>query len=271
MNKNSNKGNSFIRPADAWALGLGTSIGWGSLVITSSTYLFQAGPAGSIIGLVIGTVIMLVIAYNYHYMINCYPDRGGAYAYAREVFGNDQAFLTGWFMILTYFAMLWANATSLPLFARYFIGDIFKVGRMYSLFGYDVYLGEVLISACVLALTAFIMIRRQKAAMRLMTVLAGVFTFCIMICFVACLLSHEGNMEPAYIPEKDHLAQVIKIASISPWAFIGFENISNASEEFTFSRKKTMRVLTMAVITAAILYGAIIIMSVTAYPPEYSS
>ena len=44
----------YLGPAGAWALSLGTSIGWGSLVITSSTYLAQAGPFGSVLGTLAG-------------------------------------------------------------------------------------------------------------------------------------------------------------------------------------------------------------------------
>ena len=51
---------------------------------------------------------------------------------------------------MTYFAILWANATSLPLFARVFIGDTFRFGRLYAIFGYDGYLGEALVSVAAL-------------------------------------------------------------------------------------------------------------------------
>lgn len=48
----------------AWAFSLGTSVGWGSLVVTSNTYLAKSGPWGSVLGLVIATVIMLVVSHN---------------------------------------------------------------------------------------------------------------------------------------------------------------------------------------------------------------
>ena len=108
----------YISPFGAWAIALGTTVGWGSMVVTANTYLLQAGPVGSICGAVLGAVLMLVIARNYHYMINCFPDSGGAYTYAKESFGYDHGFLTSWFLALTYIAVLRANATSLPLFAR---------------------------------------------------------------------------------------------------------------------------------------------------------
>ena len=61
---------------------------------------------------------------------------------SQEQFGYDHGFLTAWFLTMTYLAVFWANATSLPLFARYFLGNIFRFGRLYTLFGYEVYLGE---------------------------------------------------------------------------------------------------------------------------------
>ena len=78
---------------------MGTSIGWGSLVVTSNTYLSQAGPAGSVLGLTLGALtlgalIMGIIGLNYAYLMRSYPDAGGVYAYAREVFGYDYGFLT---------------------------------------------------------------------------------------------------------------------------------------------------------------------------------
>ena len=79
-----------ISPLGAWALAVGTSIGWGSLVVTANTYLAQSGPMGSVVGMVIGALIMLVIAWNYAYMMRSYPEAGGVYTYTREVFGYDQ-------------------------------------------------------------------------------------------------------------------------------------------------------------------------------------
>ena len=46
----------------ALAFPVGTSVGWGSLVVTCNTYLAQAGPLGSVLGLVFGAVVMLIIS-----------------------------------------------------------------------------------------------------------------------------------------------------------------------------------------------------------------
>ena len=47
----------YLSPAAAWALAVGTSVGWGSLVVTANTYLTQAGPLGTVLGLVVGALI----------------------------------------------------------------------------------------------------------------------------------------------------------------------------------------------------------------------
>ena len=257
-------------PIGAWALALGTSIGWGSLVVTSKTYLSQAGPWGSVAGLLAGAAIMLLISRNYHYMMNCFPDAGGAYAFSKETFGYDHGFLTAWFLCLTYLAMLWANATSLPLFTRYFFGDVFRFGRLYSLFGYEVYLGEALLSMAALLLTGLLCSRRRKATMAVLIGLVLLFTAGIVICFASALLGRP-RFAPAFVPDKSALSQIVRIAVISPWAFIGFETISHATEEFSFRRSKVFSVLVVSVLSATVLYCFVLLLSASAYPPEYSS
>ena len=92
-----------------------------------------------------------LICRNFFYMASRYPRAGGIYDYTKEVFGYDRAFLVFWFLSLTYIAMFWANATSLPLFARFFIGETFKTGYLFTVFGYEVYLGEALLTICAIA------------------------------------------------------------------------------------------------------------------------
>ena len=264
----------YISPAAAWALSLGTTIGWGSLVVTSNTYLMQAGPAGSIAGLTIGALIMLILARNYHYMMNAFPDAGGAYSYTKELFGYDYGFLTSWFLLLTYAAVLWANATSLPLFARYFIGNVFRFGKLYTIFGYDVYLGELLLTYAALGLTLLIMSRSRRITTSVMVFLCALLTAGITIVFIGAMAGHGKtgfSFNPGFVPDTGAVRQIIRIACISPWAFIGFENLSHSAEELTFARTRVFRIFTLAILTATVLYIFVFMLSASAYPPQYSS
>ena len=261
----------YISPAAAWALSVGTAVGWGSLVVTSNTYLKQAGPVGTIIGLLIGAVLMLLMCRNFFYMANHFPRTGGVYAYTREVFGYDRAFLVFWFLSLTYISMFWANATSLPLFCRFFIGDVLKVGRLFTLFGYDVYIGEVLLTIAAIVLFTLMCMRSKMIASKAMTVMACVFVIGITVCFVIAMVGHKTSLEPAFVPDKNAISQALRIAFISPWAFIGFEAITHSAEEFNFKRNKLYRILVISVITSTALYIFVTLLSITAYPEGCNS
>lgn len=266
---------AYMTPLGAWALSVGTAIGWGSMFVTSNTYLMQAGPLGTATGMIIGALIMLVISRNYHYMINAFPDAGGAYTYAKEVFGYDHGFVTAWFLALTYLSVFWANVTSLPLFSRYFFGDIFKTGYMYTLFGsYDVYLGEVLLSIAAIGVFAALSIMSKRLSIGILT--GSVLLFSVVIVIITIVsMSRMGtfnrSFNPAFVPDSSEISQIIRIASISPWAFIGFENISHSTEEFKFKRGRSFRILALAVIASTALYIMITVLSVTAYPAEYDT
>lgn len=107
----------------AWALSFGCSVGWGSFVMPGTTFLPIAGPVGTAVGLGLGGLVMFILALNFHYLMNRYPDCGGIYTYTKKAFGYDHGFLSAWFLIITYVAIIWANATALPLIARTVLGD----------------------------------------------------------------------------------------------------------------------------------------------------
>jgi len=255
-----------LSPMAAWALSLGTAVGWGSLVVTSNTYLAQAGPAGTIIGLLIGTALMLVMCRNFFFMASHYPRAGGVYAYTREVYGYDRAFLVFWFLSLTYISMFWANATSLPLFCRFFIGDVLKFGRLFTLFGYDVYLGEVLLTILAVVAVTLLCIRSRTVPVRAMTGMVWIFVIGITLCFGVAVFGRRGSLSPAFVPDRGAFSQALRIAFISPWAFIGFESIIHSTEEFCFKRDRLHRILVISVLSSTALYIFVTLLSITAYP-----
>lgn len=107
---------SYLSPIAVWALAFGCSVGWGAFVMPGTTFLPIAGPIGTVIGLLIGAAFMAAIAYCYSRMMRRFPDAGGAYSYTKNIMGGDHGFLCAWMLLLTYVAIIWANATALSLF-----------------------------------------------------------------------------------------------------------------------------------------------------------
>ena len=264
--------NRYLSPLNVWALSFGCAVGWGAFVMPGTTFLPIAGPIGTAIGMTIGGIVMAAIGFNYHYMMNRYPDAGGTYSYSKKIFGYDHGFLSAWFLILVYIAITWANATALPLIFRKLLGDFFQVGFHYQIFGYDVYLGEALLSLFSIWLFGFICIRGGKCVAYIQTILALILFGGILIGFGAAVISNNGNLfstTHSYTFEMEPGFAIFSIAVLSPWAFSGFESISHSVEEFTFSVKKSFVVMIVSILSGAVAYIALAFMAVAVIPPEY--
>ena len=141
--KNTSVIGHYLSPLQVWALSFGCAVGWGSFVMPVTKFLPLAGPWGTALGMALGGFIMLIIAVNYQYLINKYPEAtGGSLTYTAEIFGYDHGFLNSWFLLLVYIAVIWANASALGLISRYLLGNMFRFGFRYNILGYDVYMGD---------------------------------------------------------------------------------------------------------------------------------
>ena len=152
--KNSNL-SQYLSPLNVWALAFGCSVGWGAFVMPATTFLPNAGPLGTIIGIFFGAILILTIGMNYHFLMNRYPDSGGIFTYTKKIFGYDHGFLSAWFLVLTYIVIIWANATALILIFRKLFGNMFQVGLHYQVASYDIYLGETMIAVTTLVIFGF--------------------------------------------------------------------------------------------------------------------
>ncbi|MBQ9008335.1 MAG: amino acid permease [Clostridia bacterium] len=261
-------------PLGIWSFSIGTSIGWGSFIVTCNSFLQKSGVLGTVLGLLAGMTVILIITWNLQYMIQKKPDAGGVYTFEKQMGGRDLGFLSFWFILLTYLAILWANITSVPLFARFFLGDLFRFGFHYSIFGYEVWLGEVVLSVCAVVLTGFFLARAKPGVPnRVMIFSALLFSAGFTVCAVIALAGHDAafSYEPLFMEHSSAFGQILRTAAISPWAFIGFENIAHFSEEYTFPVRKVRPILISSVVVSTVLYLFVTLLSVSAYPPEYDS
>ena len=172
-----------LSPLSVVALSFGFAVGWGAFVLPGTKFLPDAGPLGTLLGIVLGAVGMGVFALNYHRLNLRESGPGGAFSFARRVFGDDHAFIVGWFLFLTYVAILWANATALVLLVRDTLGPVLQFGFHYTLAGFDIYCGEALLGVAAIALAAALCIFGRRLAARVQTVLALVFVLGVAVVF----------------------------------------------------------------------------------------
>ncbi|MBQ3427949.1 MAG: amino acid permease [Clostridia bacterium] len=269
--KNRTEGNGktakYLSAFGAWALAFGCSVGWGAFVMPGTTFLPVAGPIGSALGLGIGAVVMIILANNFHYLMNVYPDGGGTYTYTKKCFGYDQGFLSAWFLILTYIAIIWANATALPLIARTVLGSTFQFGFDYYVAGFHVYMGEILLSIGSLIVAAILCLNRRIS--QLWQIIFAVLLFCgVVICFSVAVGRGRTHVmiDPAFMPGNAPISSTFTIFALAPWAYVGFESISHSASESKYPLKHAFRIMVIALITAGTAYVLLSLLSVAALP-----
>lgn len=264
-----------LSPFAVWGLSFGYAVGWGAFVMPGATFLPDAGPLGTIIGILVGAMSMAVIGWNYHKMTEGLPGPSGACLYAARAFGADYGFLTAWSLSLAYMAILWANATALVLLVRYMFGDVLQFGWHDTLAGFDIYLGEVLLSVGVMVVAGLVCLWGRRLAGRVQAALATFMLAGVAVCFFAALLHHEGgfsSMTPAFAPiERGRFTQVLSILAMMPWAFVGFEAVSHSSGEFRFPAAKLWKILLAAIVASVAMYGMLALMPVLAHPGQYAT
>lgn len=254
-----------LNPLNVWALALGSIIGWGAFVMPGTTFLPKAGVLGTLIGIIIAIFIMSTIALNCGYMVQKYPVAGGGYAFTKYTYGTKHAYLCGWFLALSYLAIVPLNATALALVSRKLLGGTLQVGYIYTIANYDIYLGEVALASLALILFAFLSIKGISVAGWLQTVLALGLVASVFILGIAALIHPDvklSNLQPAYPRDSTAFSAIAAVIAVSPWAFVGFDSIPQAAEEFSFSPKKANILMILSIVFGGSVY--VILNTITA-------
>ena len=263
----------YLSPIDVWAIAFGCILGWGAFVMPGTTFLPFAGPAGAVLSMVLGTAIMLVIARNYAYLMRKRPDTGGVYAYAKEAFGRDHAFLCSWFLSLSYLTIVFLNATALFVMGRTVLGASWQVGFSYQVAGYDIFFSEILFTALLLAVTGALFVAHKKLLQRLQTVLAIVLIVGVVAIGCAALphIQLERLADVAPGESFDPVFGIVALVLLAPWMFAGFDAISLETSHFNFSARKSWPIFVVAILAGGFSYIALTLASTACIPEGFAS
>ena len=231
--------------------------------------------------MILGALVMIIIAFSYAYMVPKYPNAGGEFSFAKNTFGKHTAFLCGWFLVVAYLTNVPMNSTAIGLIVDGLDGsaDILKFGFHYNIAGFDIYMGEMLLSMMVLILFGWLnMIGVRKAGI-VQTILSSLLVTCVFVLFLSAVFSAKAkgvNMRPiwgfdkaaakaagavtANISQYAHtgtagvLSAILATFAIAPWAYVGFDAIPQAAEEFNFSFKKVSFIMMIAIVFGCFVY-----------------
>ena len=284
MNKEKGMEGSLKRqlsPMHVWAIAFGCVIGWGSFINPGKKFLPNSGVAGTAIAMALGALVMIIIAFSYAYMVPKYPKAGGEFTFTKMCFGKNLAFVCGWFLVVAYLTNVPMNSTAIGLIVDGLDGaaDILKWGFHYSIAGFDIYLGEMLLAMFILILFGYLNIIGVQKAAFVQTVLSTLLVVCVFTLCIAGIVSAKAkgvNMEPIWGFDKSAaiaanattaeisgfahagtagvLSAILATFAIAPWAYVGFDAIPQAAEEFKFSFKKVSIIMIIAILFGCFVY-----------------
>jgi amino acid transporter len=264
-----------LNTSSLWALAFGCIIGWGSFINPGKKFLPNSGVAGTAIAMALGALVMIIIAFSYAYMVPKCPKAGGEFSFTKSCFGKKPAFICGWFLIAAYLTNVPMNSTAIGLIVDGIFGPVLKFGFHYSIAGFEVWLGEILFASFILILFGLLNIWGVKKAGIVQTILASLLIFSVFVLFIAALVSPYASLENAVpvwgfdkaeaiasggydtshaIKDSGIASSILATFAIAPWAFVGFDTIPQAAEEFKCSYKKVMFIMILAILFGCFVY-----------------
>ena len=261
-----------LNPLSVWAIAFGCIIGWGSFINPGKKFLPNSGVAGTAIAMLLGALVMVIIAVSYAYMVPKHPKAGGEFTFTKSNFGKIPAFICGWFLVAAYLTNVPMNSTAIPLIMDGLFGKTavsWGVGS-YSVAGSTVYLGGIVVAVLFLVGFAILNILGVEKAGFIQKALAITLAVCAFTLCVAGIVTgikdgvHFQNIlwgfdktlfkDSGTYQVNQFLPAILATFAIAPWAFVGFDTIPQAAEEFKFPFKKVIKIMVIAICFGAFVY-----------------
>jgi APA family basic amino acid/polyamine antiporter len=203
-------------------------VGTGWLVLMDD-WLGRGGPAGAILGFVLGGIILLPVGYVYGQWVLRLPDAAGEAAYSAQVFPPAVSYFTGWIMLLAYFIVCPWEAIALGKIAAYIFPRLDSI-EVYRVADQPVFLYRLVLG---IALTLFLTTINYRGVRLSANFQKGMTTIVLLI-FLALVAISVVRGSPANLHPVFHdtpLVSILLTLQIVPYFLTGFESVPKYAEE----------------------------------------
>lgn len=260
-NEKPSKFNKVLNTGDVLVVAFGAMIGWG-WVVSSGQWIQNGGILGTAIGFIIGGFMIFFVGLCYAELTTAMPKCGGEHVFSYKAFGPIGSFICTWAIILSYIGVVCYEAVSFPTILQYLFPGIMK-GYLYTIGGFDVYLGWLLI-AIVMAVSILILnIMGTKKAAKFQKILTCIIAVVGILLAVGAVFGGSAkNMQEQFFVGNDAdcvVRNIIKVAIMTPFFFFGFDVIPQAAEEIKMPLVKLGKTMIFSIILAVSFYILIVI------------
>ena len=254
-----NRFKKVMSATDILVVAFGAMIGWG-WVVSSGRWIQNAGVIGTVIGFIIGGIMIFFVGMTYAELTPAMPKVGGEHVFSYKAFGSNGSFICTWALILSYIGVVCFEAVSLPTIIQY-IFPRFAQGYLYTVAGSDVYLTGVLTASFFTIGIIIINILGIKAASIFQTILTVTIAVVGVILVIASAVNGDvANLEGQVIIGEGFgsIKNIMSVAVVAPFFLFGFDVIPQVAEEISIPLKKISRVLLLSIICAVTFYGLVV-------------
>lgn len=250
-----------LNSSDVLVIAFGAMIGWG-WVVSSGQWIQTGGVIGTVIGFIIGGIMIFFVGLVYAELTTAMPQCGGEHVFSYRAFGGIGAFVCTWAIVLSYVGVVCYEAVSFPTIIQYIFPGFLK-GYLYTVAEFDVYASWVAVAVILSVVIVAINVVGTKKAAILQTVLtvmiAGVG---IVLAAASVFTGDAANFEGQVFyggTGAGVLSNIVKVAIMTPFFFFGFDVIPQAAEEINVPLKKLGKLMIFSIVLAVLFYTMIVL------------
>ena len=258
------KKSDFDKVFSAWdilVIAFGAMIGWG-WVVSSGGWIETGGVVGAALGFALGGVMIFFVGLAYAELTAAMPQCGGEHVFSHRAMGPNGSFICTWGIILGYVGVACFEACAFPTILTYLWPGFLK-GYLYTVAGFDIYASWLTVAIILAFLIMVINILGAKTAAILQTVLTIIIGGAGILLIVASVFNGSvDNLNGQMFVGTtggSMLKNVLAVAVITPFYFIGFDVIPQAAEEINVPLKKIGKMLILSVVMAVVFYALVIL------------
>ena len=250
-----------LNTGDVLVVAFGAMIGWG-WVVSSGQWITSGGVLGTVLGFIIGGIMIYFVGLCYAELTTAMPKCGGEHVFSYKAFGSIGAYICTWSIILSYIGVVCYEAVSFPTILQYVFPKIAR-GYLYSVGGFDIYFTWLLIAIGMALLILFLNIIGMKKAARFQKILTCVIAAVGNALVAGAAYSGNVNNLQNQLLVGDTNGEIIqniaKVAIMTPFFLFGFDVIPQAAEEINVPLKKLGKMMILSIIMAVSFYVLVVL------------
>ncbi len=258
--------NRTLSFTDVLVLAFSTMIGWGWVSLTG-TWVVQGGALGAAIAFGLGAVLCIFVGLAYCELTPMLPYAGGELVFAYKAMGYHASWLTGWMITFAYIGVAAWEGPALATAIDYLV-PIPRLGYLYTVSGFDIYLSWLVIPALAGAILIFINFRGISISARFQAVVTTILALGgVVFAIISVIKGEPSNVQPLVTNTNGVFTVVLAV----PAMFVGFDVIPQAAEEMNLPVKKIPKAIIASICLAAAWYIIMILSAAFTAPREVLS